>query len=225
MALQVPTGNDLSGMGWILLTVLAVLPIAPIAAFEIGVGIDLGTTFSGELLLSQSVCCGTLSRYADGVCSRLLTEISSATSLALLATERFSLDSLGASPHVIQERVEDDYGTELTPSVVSFDRNGDESVGDSAETMLLLDPEQVVVGGKRLLGRPFAEIPQDELDKLLFTTVSCPPERGTYENFTVSPHACVARSTQCATASTVTVSVGVFVLDPCRQPRQGWTLV
>ncbi|MES1905434.1 MAG: Endoplasmic reticulum chaperone BiP [Paramarteilia canceri] len=48
-------------------------------------------------------------------------------------------------------------GNPITPSLVAIDSSGQIVVGDAAKPLLLKNPKDVVVGGKRFIGRQFSE--------------------------------------------------------------------
>jgi molecular chaperone DnaK len=62
-------------------------------------------------------------------------------------------------------------GARTTPSVVSFNQDGERVVGQVAKRQAVTNPENTVMSIKRLMGRRHAELPEDD-QKLPFTLVS-----------------------------------------------------
>ena len=61
-------------------------------------------------------------------------------------------------------------GKRTTPSVVSFDKNGERKVGDPAKRQSITNPERTIYSIKRLMGRSFDEV-QEEIKRLPYKVV------------------------------------------------------
>jgi len=61
-------------------------------------------------------------------------------------------------------------GKRTTPSVVSFDKNGERKVGDPAKRQAITNPERTIYSIKRLMGRSFDDV-QEEVKRLPYKVV------------------------------------------------------
>ena len=72
----------------------------------------------------------------------------------------------GGSPKII-ENIE---GNRTTPSVVSYAKNGDKSVGITAKRQSVINPENTIYGVKRYMGHSFKDKEvQDDIGKVPYT--------------------------------------------------------
>jgi molecular chaperone DnaK len=78
---------------------------------------------------------------------------------------------IGDEPVVIQNQE----GSRLTPSVVSWTKEKEILVGEPAKRRAILDPENTVYESKRFIGRKFEEV-KDEAKRVSYRVV--PDEKG-----------------------------------------------
>ena len=64
----------------------------------------------------------------------------------------------GGEPQVL----ENSEGARTTPSVVAFTKNGERLVGQAAKRQAVTNPKNTVFSAKRLIGRKFSELSEDD---------------------------------------------------------------